>query len=48
MNIQVVLIFLSILLLALARNGLFLRRGENDEVMHVEDGKMIYSVNRHQ
>ena len=29
------------------RNGFFLRRGEDDEVMEVEDGKIIYWENYH-
>ena len=30
------------------RNGLFLRRGEDDEVMEVEDGKIVHWENHHQ
>jgi limonene-1,2-epoxide hydrolase len=29
------------------RNGLFVRRGEEDEVMQVEDGKIVYWENYH-
>ena len=29
------------------RNGLFLRRGEDDEVMEVENGKIVYWENYH-
>jgi limonene-1,2-epoxide hydrolase len=29
------------------RNGLFLRRGEDDEIMEVEDGKIVYWENYH-
>lgn len=29
------------------RNGFFLRRGEDDEVMEVEDGKIVYWENYH-
>jgi len=29
------------------RNGLFLRRGEDDEMMEVEDGKIVYWENYH-
>jgi hypothetical protein len=29
------------------RNGVFLRRGEDDEVMEVQDGKIIYWENYH-
>lgn len=31
----------------LHRNGLFIRRGEADEVMEVEDGKIVYWENYH-
>ena len=30
------------------RSGLFVRRGDEDEMMEVEDGKIIYWENRHQ
>jgi hypothetical protein len=30
-----------------SRNGLFVRRGEGDEMMQVEDGKIIYWENYH-
>ena len=29
------------------RNGNFVRSGDNDEIMHVEDGKIIYWENMH-
>ena len=29
------------------RNGLFVRRGDEDEMMEVDDGKIIYWENRH-
>ena len=32
---------------AVYRNGNFVRSGDNDEVMHVEDGKIIYWENQH-
>jgi hypothetical protein len=31
----------------LYRNGLFIRRGEDDEIMEVEDGKIVYWENYH-
>jgi limonene-1,2-epoxide hydrolase len=32
---------------AVYRNGNFVRSGDNDEVMHIEDGKIIYWENLH-
>lgn len=32
---------------AVYRNGNFVGSGDNDEVMHIEDGKIVYWENRH-